>query len=105
MNFTYLTKVNQFGYVNEKEQANNQNHYNLYSIEIIEELPEVEAKIYRDTDLINDIEVTLFDPSELFTYQVIIENKSGRLIQNIEVEICVESEDPPIYEYKYRDNI
>ncbi|CAD8164903.1 unnamed protein product [Paramecium pentaurelia] len=103
LNYEYIHKLNQFGFsvlllsdIKQQEKS----LFNLHNIQIIEDIPNVQAQIYRDSTLINEVEAVYFDPSELFTYQFIIKNKSEKSIYNLAFEIIIESEDPPIYEYK-----
>ncbi|CAD8176333.1 unnamed protein product [Paramecium octaurelia] len=103
LNYQYVHRLNQFGYsalLSSETQQQEQQLFNLHNIQIIEDIPNVQASIYRDSTLINEVEAVYFDPSELFTYQFIIKNKSEQSIENFAFEIIVESEDPPIYEYK-----
>ncbi|CAK79338.1 unnamed protein product (macronuclear) [Paramecium tetraurelia] len=103
LNYQYVHRLNQFGYsalLSSETQQQEQQLFNLHNIQIIEDIPNVQASIYRDSTLINEVEAVYFDPSELFTYQFILKNKSEQLIENVAFEIIVESEDPPIYEYK-----
>ncbi|CAK74623.1 unnamed protein product (macronuclear) [Paramecium tetraurelia] len=103
LNYEYIHKINQFGFsalLSPENQKQEQSLYNLHNIQIIEDIPYVQAQIYRDSTLINEVEAVYFDPSELFTYQFIIKNKAEKCIQNLAFEIIIESEDPPIYEYK-----
>ncbi|CAD8088333.1 unnamed protein product [Paramecium sonneborni] len=103
LNYEYFHQLNQFGFsalLSSENQQQELSYFNLHNIKITEDIPNVQAQIYRDSTLINEVEAVYFDPSELFTYQFIIKNKSEQSIQNLAFEIIVESEDPPIYEYK-----
>ncbi|CAD8075128.1 unnamed protein product [Paramecium sonneborni] len=103
LNYEYIHQLNQFGFstlLSSKNQQQELSLFNLHNIKITEDIPNVQAQIYRDSTLINEVEAVYFDPSELFTYQFCIKNKSELSIQNLAFELIVESEDPPIYEHK-----
>ena len=46
----------------------------------------------------DEIFTCLFDETELFTFQIVIENLDSRKIQYMKYELCIEAENPPIYE-------
>lgn len=44
------------------------------SITVIERLPSVAVEVFRQTQIIQDFPFAVFDPTEIFSYQLILKN-------------------------------
>jgi hypothetical protein len=94
LNFEHLHRIDERGGVPAP-------YFDLWNIQIIEELPEVSVSIYRESADIQGVEAVRFDESEIFTLNFIVKNLSHRRVENVRMELCVESENPPIYECRH----
>ena len=61
-------------------------------------MPELKVSVNREHVANMDVDMVVFDETEVFSFQLVVENLSPKPITNVRYELCIECENPPIYD-------